>query len=81
LVAERITIGMTGDDVSRVAFIDEVPARERITEICEILALGLIRLNARKSSQFSAATGESSLDCLAHQSGHVDGVLHAEPRS
>jgi hypothetical protein len=45
-------------------------ARERLTEIAEILATGLTRLKARQSSALSADFGESSLDCAAHQSGH-----------
>jgi hypothetical protein len=43
---------------------------ERIAEIGEILALGLVRLRARQSSQLSGGNGESSLACVAHQSGH-----------
>jgi hypothetical protein len=34
-----------------------------------------MRLHARKSSPFSAHTGESSLDCAADQSGHADVLL------
>ena len=34
---------------------------ERLSEIAEILAVGLTRLEARKSSRKSAETGESSL--------------------
>jgi hypothetical protein len=45
-------------------------ARERIAEIGEILAAGLIRLRARQSSQLSSGNGESSLASLASQSGH-----------
>lgn len=45
-------------------------AHDRLTEIAEILAAGLMRLHARKSSGKSADLGESSLDCVAHQSGH-----------
>jgi len=44
-------------------------AGERIAEIGEILAAGLMRLRARKSSQKSADCGEISLDILADQSG------------
>jgi hypothetical protein len=43
----------------------------RLTEIAEILAAGLMRLRARKSSQKAADHGESSLDCAAYQSGHA----------
>jgi hypothetical protein len=46
-------------------------AHEHIAEIAEILAAGLMRLHARKSSPFSASTGDSSLDCPARQSGHA----------
>src|SRR5262245_8839067 len=43
---------------------------EHLAEIAEILAAGLMRLRARKSSQYSADSRESLLDCAAHQSGH-----------
>jgi hypothetical protein len=49
-------------------------ASERLDEIAEILALGLMRLKARKSSSLSAPGGESSLDCAAHQSGHANAL-------
>lgn len=52
-------------------------AHERIAEIGEILALGLIRLRARQSSQLNSGSGESSLASLAHQSGHEN----AEPEN
>jgi hypothetical protein len=44
-------------------------ARARVAEIGHILALGLVRLKARQSSQMEDGTGESSLDCVGHQSG------------
>ena len=44
---------------------------ERISEIAEILAAGLTRLSARKSSQKSAEFGESSLHFSPDQSGGV----------
>ena len=47
-------------------------ADERLAEIAEILATGLMRLHGPKSSPLSPATGESSLDCPAHQSGHAN---------
>ena len=47
-------------------------AAERLAEIAEILAAGLMRLRARQSSHLSADCGESSLDCPGHQSGHAD---------
>jgi hypothetical protein len=51
---------------------------ERLGEIAEILAAGLMRLHARKSSPFSPNTGESSLDCPACRSGHADTLLHGD---
>lgn len=51
---------------------DQLSARERIAEIAEILALGLMRLRARQSSQLSRLTRESSLDFTAHQSGDAN---------
>jgi hypothetical protein len=45
---------------------------ERLAEIAEILATGLMRLRARQSSHLSPDCGESSLDCPGNQSGHAD---------
>ena len=42
----------------------------RLAEICDILAAGLMRLHARKSSLFSTEKGESFLDFAGYQSGH-----------
>jgi hypothetical protein len=53
-------------------------ARERIAEIGEILALGLIRLRARQSSQTWPTERESSLACVGQESGHANRVLHRE---
>ena len=44
---------------------------ERLDEIAELLAAGLMRLRARKSSQISGDRGESSLDSSADQRGHA----------
>ncbi len=49
----------------------EAEARERIAEIGALLALGLVRLRARKSSSLSSGTGDSLVDCLATPSGHA----------
>jgi hypothetical protein len=43
---------------------------EHLSEIAEILAAGLMRLVARKSSPIFANTGDSSLDFSATKSGH-----------
>jgi hypothetical protein len=49
----------------------DISADERLGEIADILASGLIRLQARKSSELSRACSESSLDCVARQSSHA----------
>ena len=49
-------------------------APERLDEVAEILAVGAMRLKARKSRALSAVVGESSLDCAAHQSGHANAL-------
>jgi len=48
-----------------------ITAAERLDEIAYILAAGLIRLRARKSTPLSRDRGESSLDFSPDQSGHV----------
>ena len=45
--------------------------KERRTELCRILALGLVRLMQRQSSQLSDGTGETSLHSLPDQSAHA----------
>jgi hypothetical protein len=44
-------------------------AAERLAEVVELLAQGVIRMRARMSSQKSADVGEISLDCSAQRSG------------
>lgn len=51
---------------------DRMTAPERLDEIADILAAGLMRLIDRQSSPLSAHHGESSLDCPARQSGHAN---------
>jgi hypothetical protein len=48
----------------------QLSATDRLAEIAEILAAGLKRLWARKSSRISADLGESSLDLPDTESGH-----------
>jgi hypothetical protein len=55
---------------------DMLGPAERIDEIAEILAAGLMRLRSRKSSPLSAVGGDSLLDCAAHPSGHADTLSH-----
>jgi hypothetical protein len=45
---------------------------ERLAEIAEILAAGLVRLRARQSTPLLPSPGESSLDCAGDQSGHAN---------
>ena len=57
---------------------NQLSAAERLAEVAEILATGLMRLHLRKSSSFSSNTGDSSLDCPAHQSGHANPEISGE---
>jgi len=50
---------------------DRLTPSERLTELGQILAAGLMRLQTRKSSQLSADCGGSSVDFLPDQSGHA----------
>jgi hypothetical protein len=51
---------------------DRMTASERLSEIARILAIGLIRLRARQSTELSAQCGESFVDFLADRRGHAD---------
>ena len=51
---------------------DLMTGPERLDEIAEILAAGLMRLKSRQSTSLSPDGGESSLDCAGRQSGHAD---------
>jgi hypothetical protein len=44
---------------------------ERLAELGQILAHGLIRLRARKSTPLSPDSGDSGLDFVPHQRGHA----------
>ncbi len=54
--------------------VDRMPAGERLAEVAEILAAGLVRLISRQSTALSADPGESSLDCADDQSGHPNAL-------
>jgi hypothetical protein len=56
---------MNGLDPNRMT------ASERLSELADLLALGLVRLRARQSSEVSRDHGESSLDCSPGESGVV----------
>ena len=47
-------------------------ADERLAELAEILARGLIRLHAREASPLSADDRDSFVDLPPHQSGHAN---------
>jgi hypothetical protein len=51
---------------------DLMSPAERLTEIVEILAAGVVRLRTRQSSPLLPPPGESSLDCAGDQSGHAN---------
>jgi hypothetical protein len=53
---------------------DLMTAGERIAELGQLLALGLMRLDARKSSRLSADRGDSFVDFSPNRSGHADGL-------
>jgi hypothetical protein len=57
-------------DVRAQVSFDTSSSKERIREIGAILAVGLIRVLAGKSSGQRAVSGESSLDFSAIKSGH-----------
>jgi hypothetical protein len=57
---------------------NHLTAPERLAEIAEILAAGLMRLRARQSTPLSPHGGDSSLDCVAQRSGHADRSLEVE---
>jgi hypothetical protein len=50
---------------------NRMTAAERLDEIADLLAAGLMRLRARKSSALSRDRGDSSLDFSPDQRGHV----------
>ncbi|MDK9720423.1 MAG: hypothetical protein OEL53_04480 [Rhodospirillales bacterium] len=54
---------------------NRMTAAERLDEVAEILAVGVMRLAALKSSALSAHTRESSLDLFPYQSGHANTLL------
>jgi hypothetical protein len=51
------------------SMLDAQASPDRFEELASLLALALIRLEIRKSSEKGAALGESSLHILPHQSG------------
>jgi hypothetical protein len=51
---------------------------ERLDELASILAAGLVRLQVRQSSHLSAVPGESYLDLMPTQSGHVSVTTKTE---
>jgi hypothetical protein len=56
-------------------------AQQRLGEIAALLALGLVRLRARQSSQVYAAIEETSLDLATDRSGHAEASERGEAAS
>ena len=56
---------------------NQMSAAERITAIAEILAIGLMRLRARKSTEKSTDFRKSWLALSGQQSGHAEAVGRA----
>lgn len=54
-------------------------SREEIAEIAEILAAGLMRLRAPKSSKLSTEARDSSLDFTATESTHAEPINPENP--
>ena len=52
--------------------LDCMNTEERLNEVYEILARGVVRLHARQSRQLSGVSGESCLHYGAHRSGHAN---------
>ena len=50
---------------------DQMTAAERLAELGQILARGLIRLHAREASPLSADDRDSFVDLPPHRSGHA----------
>jgi len=51
---------------------DRLNPSERLAELGQLLAAGLVRLHTRKSSPLSADRGDSSVDFLPDRSGPAD---------
>jgi hypothetical protein len=64
-ISRQLSSKMAGPDAD---------GNERLSELAEVLAAGLSRLEARKSSRKSAEFGESSLHFTPDQSGHAKAV-------
>jgi len=50
---------------------DHMTGTERLAKLGQLLAAGLMRLHARKSSRLSADGRDSSVDFLPDRSGHA----------
>jgi hypothetical protein len=57
---------------------DSLRPDDRLTEIAQILAAGLMRLRNRQSTPLSGDQGEGSLDCHGTQSGHAESKTSGE---
>ena len=58
---------------------DHMTVAERLAELGDLLAAGLMRLRARKSTQESADFRKSSLALWGQERGHAEAVGQAPP--
>ena len=56
---------------------DLMSPKERLAEVCELLARGVVRLRARQSTKLSEPGGECWLDFPPGRSGHAN-ATHGE---
>ena len=59
---------------------DDMTPAERLAELGQILARGVVRLHARKSTPLSPDRGDSCLDFVPHQRGHAAEPLRRKAR-
>jgi hypothetical protein len=67
----HLRVKLFGDAMTDALRSNDSPGADRLNEIAEILAAGLIRLRQRKSTRLSHDRGEISLDFSVDQRGHV----------
>ena len=67
----HLRVKLFGDAMTDALRSNDSPGADRLNEIAEIMAAGLIRLRQRKSTRLSRDHGESCLDFTPNQRGHV----------
>jgi hypothetical protein len=66
----HLRVELFGDAMTDALRSNDSPGADRLNEIAEIMAAGLIRLRQRKSTRLSRGHGESCLDFTPNQRGH-----------